>query len=565
MYPNSIHAILPGYRKTGESSYSGLHEYSQYIQGLCSRNPSLRTLHSFLVNPNARSHGCPITALDFRHGTSLPESRAIYDLDQLINEVRFETSSSMRKEPSGADGQVHGRLLIIEDLTAEIIQLLGSELDLDPLFLATHLHTVHRTGMRHQTPDDATLPSRLRGRDYLNVSYHQPVSSDVPYTSGNRFSLDTGIDRKLVFLRATNIGLVQHRVSIIKVRQSSGHWLGELSNLVSLSPQLTCQGLILVDPPLGNTYFREGYKGETEHKVHLSLQPYLGTYENFMELPKFSEALDQQKNNTRLSMMDDLVHYWKTELPVCFEAADPSIQSLAYYPLRIVAAEWVKYIAVMQRCIKLYEYESSQLDLNKFNMDIRELQGWRRRTMMSLKKVQVVIRHLSPHASSTLDHAASVADVLEDYKAISDDMENAGRRLENMLPVVTSLVQIIDARQSFAETANISRLTILALVFVPLSFVSSLFSMNSENVPGSEHFWVYFAVAIPVTAVVFLIARPPTRAELRKISTWLSGLFRRKPRLPRILTNTPINVEMGGGNSPSQRRTLLFSERIGSM
>jgi hypothetical protein len=250
-----------------------------------------------------------------------------------------------------------------------------------------------------------------------------------------------------------------------------------------------------------------------------------------MELPKFSEAWDQQKNNIRRSMMGDIVHYWETSPPGCFDSADPSIQSLAYYPLRIVAAEWVKYIAVMQHCIKLYEYEGSQLDLNKFNMDLRELQGWRRRSMMSRQKLRIVIRHLNSHASPTPSHTASVADVLEDYMTISNDIEDAGRRLENMLPVVTSLVQIIDARQSFAETANISRLTILALVFVPLSFVSSLFSMNSENVPGSEHFWVYFAVAIPVTAVVFLIARPPTREDLRRTYMWIRGLFRGRPQL----------------------------------
>ena len=263
-----------------------------------------------------------------------------------------------------------------------------------------------------------------------------------------------------------------------------------------------------------------------------------------MELPKFSELWDQQKNNNRCSMMGDIVHYWETAPPACFDPADPSIQSLAYYPLRIVAAEWVKYIAVMQHCIKMYEYEGSQLDLDKFNMDLRELQGWRRRSMMSQQKVRVVIRHLNSHAPSTLSHTASVADVLEDYKTISNDIEDAGRRLENMLPVVTSLVQIIDARQSFAETANISRLTILALVFVPLSFVSSLFSMNSENVPGSEHFWVYFAVVIPVTAIVFLIARPPTLEGLRQTSTWISDLFRRKPRLAETMTGATDTVEL---------------------
>jgi Mg2+ and Co2+ transporter CorA len=121
------------------------------------------------------------------------------------------------------------------------------------------------------------------------------------------------------------------------------------------------------------------------------------------------------------------------------------------------------------------------------------------------------------HASAQPEQRADVDLVLEDFEVINKNIEDAGRRLENMLPVVTSLVQIIDARQSLAETANISRLTVLALIFVPLSYVSSLFSMNTTNMPGSPYFWVYFAVAIPVTLIVVLIARPPTKDKLQQI------------------------------------------------
>lgn len=150
--------------------------------------------------------------------------------------------------------------------------------------------------------------------------------------------------------------------------------------------------------------------------------------------------------------------------------------------------------------------------------------------MISQKKVKTVIRHLEAHESPHVRHHSAVDRVLEDFQVISTDIEDAGRRLENMLPVVTSLVQIIDARQSFAETANISRLTILALVFVPLSYVSSLFSMNSENMPGSKGFWVYFAVAIPVTFVVFLIARPPTTKGMCRTLSWLRNKLGGFPR-----------------------------------
>jgi hypothetical protein len=150
----------------------------------------------------------------------------VLDIDCIVSEVRGQDICSLGEKTANAENHLQGRILIIEDLTVELIELLGSELDLDPLFLATHLHTVHRTGMRHQTPDDATLPSRLYGKDYVNISYHQPVSSKVSYPSGSRFSLDTAIDRKLVFLRATSIGLVQHRVSVIKIQRSPDFWLG---------------------------------------------------------------------------------------------------------------------------------------------------------------------------------------------------------------------------------------------------------------------------------------------------------------------------------------------------
>lgn len=90
--------------------------------------------------------------------------------------------------------------MIIEDLTVDVIELLGCELDIDPLFLAMHLHTVYRTGMRHQTPDETTLPSRLHAHDYINISYHHPVMCDDVYPFGGRMIRDAAIDRKLVFL-----------------------------------------------------------------------------------------------------------------------------------------------------------------------------------------------------------------------------------------------------------------------------------------------------------------------------------------------------------------------------
>jgi hypothetical protein len=268
--------------------------------------------------------------------------------------------------------------------------------------------------------------------------------------------------------------------------------------------------------------------------TQMNLRPFLGTYEDFVKPTPFSRSSDEdvEMAPSEPGMFDDLQQYWARERPTCFDAEDPSIQSLAYYTLRIIAAEWVKYVAVMQYCLKQYEYNHSQLpalSLDKFDKDLRELQSWRRRTMVSQGKIQSVLRFLSsnPLRRDLVREERDLAFLSYDFEHINTNIENVGRRLESMLPVVMSFVQITDARRSFAETADISRLTILALIFVPLTFVSSLFSMNTENLPGRRDFWVYFVVAIPLTGVVVLFARPPARLVngYRILQNWWVGIW----------------------------------------
>lgn len=482
-------------------------KYRDYVAALCQRNPSLLTLKNFLCNPKARHYGCQMAALDFRKGLSKPGMRKIADIDylptELVGKADHLTCELDHQYP------LQGRILIMEDLTVDVVELLGAELDIDPLFFAMHLHTVHRTGMRHQMPDEATLPSRLRSNDYINISYHRPLTCDNADFPAGKWIRDAAVDRKVVLLRSTTIALASHCASVVKVQRSNGFWIS----------------IILVDPPLRETHFPTGHKDEVAHKIHLSLRPFLGTYEDFTEPPKFSEDWSSLTSYAPAGPLEDMLRYWECNIPASFDAQNPSLRSLAHYPLRIAAAEWVKYVEVMQHCIKTYEYKGNELpDFDKFNLDLRELQGWRLRTLNSQQKVGSVIRKLKSYSSEESENGTDP--LLEDYEVVSSNIQSAGSRLENMLPVVTSLVQIIDARQSFAETANISRLTVLALVFVPLTFVSSLFSMNTENLPGSSHFWVYFVVAIPVTVLVFLVARPPT-ATMRKVSAWLQNCKRR--------------------------------------
>jgi len=201
--------------------YKFVPSYSEYVKALCPRNPSLLNLYNFLSYPRARQHGSRVAALDFRAGLEHPVTRVIADIDFPPTELHNKAST----ESEEGKFPLQGRILIIEDLTKDVVELLGSTLEIDPLFFAMHLHTNHKTGMRQQTPDEATLPSRLINQNYMNFSYHRPITCESVDPFGGRLLRDTSIDRKLVFLRSTTIGLAQHCASVIKI-QRKGFWLG---------------------------------------------------------------------------------------------------------------------------------------------------------------------------------------------------------------------------------------------------------------------------------------------------------------------------------------------------
>lgn len=174
-----------------------------------------------------------------------------------------------------------------------------------------------------------------------------------------------------------------------------------------------------------------------------------------------------------------------------------------------------------------------------FNTDLYCLQAWARRSMASSYKLHDVINSLKYQKSRNRDVDCCTL-LIEDYEYIASTIHTYSRQLEAMVPVVTSLIQIVDSQQALKETANIARLTYLALVFMPLTFVSGLFSMNDHVTPGGRGFWVYLVVAIPVCIIVFLVARPPRRF-VDFLALWIWKL--RRPNLGISKRTTAKNQE----------------------
>lgn len=191
--------------------------YRDYVKTQSIYNPCLFNLVDFLSNHAYSHRRCRVTALDFREGIKGLSSQISVALNDLPSKLQGDDD---------LDNPLQGRIFIIEDLTEDVVELFGSELDIDPLFFAMHLHVDEKRELSHHTPSEATLPTRLLDRNYINMFYHRSVVTDDTHKQWARYLRNTVINRKLVLLPSTNLGLIQHCASVIRTKQKHSFWIG---------------------------------------------------------------------------------------------------------------------------------------------------------------------------------------------------------------------------------------------------------------------------------------------------------------------------------------------------
>lgn len=102
-----------------------------------------------------------------------------------------------------------------------------------------------------------------------------------------------------------------------------------------------------------------------------------------------------------------------------------------------------------------------------------------------------------------------------DHQRILDEALELERFLMETFQLLLSSISIQDASLSVAQgklsnqqALRATQLTLLASIYVPLSFVTGIFGMNLKELNGSSlPIWVFFAtlvVAVAVTAIIFL-------------------------------------------------------------
>ena len=191
--------------------------YKSFVAARSQQTPCLRNLLAFLQNDRVSQYPCRAICLDFS-STDDPPSRRSLDLEDL---------TLLLRKTSNEKGGICGRLLIVEDLSNVMIETLGSLLDIDPLFFASHID-IFQDDIATTRPSTATLLSTMRSQNFLTLPYHRVIESeDLEFDQ--RILRDMNVPRKVAVLpplKGVNVGLARHCCSILRSESKDGLWLG---------------------------------------------------------------------------------------------------------------------------------------------------------------------------------------------------------------------------------------------------------------------------------------------------------------------------------------------------
>jgi hypothetical protein len=103
---------------------------------------------------------------------------------------------------------------------------------------------------------------------------------------------------------------------------------------------------------------------------------------------------------------------------------------------------------------------------------------------------------------------------------------------------------MITSTQAAEEAKQSSILTIMALIFVPMSLVANVMSLNGVFQPDGPLFWSYFAISVPLTLVLLIFVMRYRANNVHEsqysVINRLAGLF----WLRRKITKQGTDVEM---------------------
>jgi hypothetical protein len=411
----------------------------------------------------------------------------------------------------GSKPQPRRRLFILEDLPCNYVLALGSRLKIPPSFFAGHYDDPASSTFNHRNPFERHTKSHFRIR-YGNS--HRAEVDVPPHKASSIYAFNANVCR---YLHAYD------PKGLLYDEMRSHHILSYWNSLVGTDG--SWDAVLLVDPPLTGharclpsmqlVPVRRGLRDESTMPKHY-LYPEL---HDLQELPEdVSQWASAFEFPQYISIFDDALNEFASRNQEVCELNDPSLA--VNFPRKLVIAMMLAFLR--RRYLNLLRIQKTQVKpnqtlrtnyLSKFSEGA--LSSWHDEffdfIVGSCAAMRELIREMEenmislgiPFKNGTVPRSSGVVGVppqweIDGWRSVLDLAHVVNELTSALGTGYMQYITIQEARVSNGNAQSLSKITVLTMLFIPLSTVAGILSMSDDFLPGSQRAWVFWVVSIPV-------------------------------------------------------------------
>lgn len=432
-----------------------------------------------------------------------------YSDERLLRKVFCDNSDVLRQSIRHHGEQLACRLRVIavEDLSRDLIELLGAEYDIDPRFFREFIgdYLYYNSGdKRVQVP---TLLVEQQARPFSTFGFLRAryFRDEEDFDEADRQSGMFNVLRRLDSDRSRKVlrnGRHNKNASVSLGRSKAALWT---------KPASTHQPAIavcLVDPT-----------------VTAGL-PLWGGIENAANITSMNTGTDECiDQNQSASLFEQVIAINSRIGPEDLARIEHNSHFVGIFLCKIALKEWLITTEYMITQIGRVSWEFKRPHWAEKAADINDLllklTPWQQTIHYYEEMVRKARGSFLPCNTDLLPKGAR-----QEYESLRPDFDRVLQRLcrirKKMAEVEASLAPFMGREDSIRNEEAISHtrmstsLSVLAMVFLPLNFVASYFSMSSNFTTSSNTFWLFFAVGVPLTLVVIGLVRYTQRGKYQR-------------------------------------------------
>jgi hypothetical protein len=235
-------------------------------------------------------------------------------------------------------------------------------------------------------------------------------------------------------------------------------------------------------------------------------------------------------------MLDDLCFYLQQHSGQLKGGLDYGPDLVAVFAKKMIAAHYRQLFEFTRSVVSTVQFHMSRqnrielkyLDSSFVEAQWSDVQALERRLSEYCEDIEAIMLQCGIALSDAPDPASCAVvpltppsspkpsppweDCTADFQFLRLRLGDVRRRAELLNAATTGLASMSNNRRalheqelSLREAKSTKALTFLGLVFIPLAYTASLFSMSDPYGPGDEKFWMYFAISLPLILCVLAI------------------------------------------------------------